>query len=379
MDMKRTEGTRLSQLGSSLIALGDAVKQMELCNPQQSEEKAKALYSKVYQQVCRFCSKTCWCWEEERAYTMEALTEACNVLDERGLSTETAFSSRFQGRCHRTGALEIALISQIEICRQQESRQTIQQEQRETIAHQLVQLGEQMQLMRDTSQTDVPAKQLVVGHASSGKETVSGDSWGVQDLEDGRMVQMLSDGMGSGEFAMQQSRLAVGLLQALLSGGLSMRLALNIVNTVLSFQYGGARFSTMDVSLWNLNTGRLELYKYGSAPSFIKNGRQVKRYDSDSLPVGILPRVEPVLLEHEIAEGDMLVMMSDGLYELNSDGFVWETIISCIPGSNPQLAAEYLMAIAASRIRSNQKKEAALHPGSTLHTDDMTILVSRLV
>ena len=233
--------------------------------------------------------------------------------------------------------------------------------------------------MREYSQIAVPEQKLVVGHASSGKETVSGDSWGVQDLEDGRMMLTLCDGMGSGELAMQQSRTAMELLKALLAGGLSIRLALNMVNTVVSFQYDGARFSTMDVSVWNLNTGRLELYKFGSAPSFIKNGRRVKIYDSDSLPVGILPRVEPALLEHEIAEGDLLIMMSDGLYELNSEGFVWENIISCMPGSNPQLVAEYLMAIAASRIRSNQKKEAALHPESEPHIDDMTILVSRLM
>lgn len=377
--VKQIEGKRLSQLGSSLIALGSAVKQLELCNPQQTEEMAKALYNNVYQQVCRFCSKACWCWEEERVYTIESLTEACNILDVRGLSIETAFSSRFQGRCHRTGALEIALINQIEACRQLESRQMAQAEQREVIAHQFIQLGEQMQQMRQISSANVPAKQLVVGHASSRKKPVSGDSWGVQDMEDGRLMQVLCDGMGSGELAMQQSRLAVELLQALLMGGLSMRLSLNMVNTVLSFQYGGVRFSTMDISLWNLNTGKLELYKYGSAPSFIKNGRQVELYESDSLPVGILPRVEPALLEHEIADGDLLIMMSDGLYDLNSDGFVWEHIIRCMPTSNPQLVAEYLMAIAASRIRSNERKHAALHPGGTLHTDDMTILVSRLV
>ena len=377
--MKRAEETRMWNLGNSLMILGDTVKRLELCNPQQTEEQAKTLYRNVYQQVCCFCSKKCWCWEEESVYTMESLTEACNVLNARGLSNETAFSSRFQGRCHRTGILEVALMNQMENCREQESRKLLQAEQRDLIAHQLVQLGEQLQRMREYSQIAAPEQKLVVGHASSGKEAVSGDSWGVQDLEDGRMMLTLCDGMGSGELAMQQSRTAMELLQALLAGGLSIRLALNMVNTVVSFQYDGARFSTMDVSVWNLNTGRLELYKFGSAPSFIKNGRRVKIYDSDSLPVGILPRVEPALLEHEIAEGDLLIMMSDGLYELNSEGFMWENIISCMPGSNPQLVAEYLMAIAASRIRSNQRKEAALHPDNEPHIDDMTILVSRLI
>ena len=192
------------------------------------------------------------------------------------------------------------------------------------------------------------------------------------------MVQILCDGMGSGQLAMEQSKLAVRLLQTLLSGGLSIRLSLSMINTVLSFQYGGVRFSTMDIALWNLHTGKIELYKYGAAPSFVKNGRKVVVYDGSSLPVGILPRVEASQLEHTIAQGDLLVMMSDGLYELNDDGFQWEQIISCLPTTNPQLAAEYLLAIATSRARSNQKKAAALHDGQDQRTDDMTVLVSRL-
>ena len=137
----------------------------------------------------------------------------------------------------------------------------------------------------------------------------------MQDLQDGRMVQILCDGMGSGQLAMEQSKLAVRLLQTLLSGGLSIRLSLSMINTVLSFQYGGVRFSTMDIALWNLQTGKIELYKYGAAPSFVKNSRKVAVYDGSSLPVGILPRVVASQLEHTIAQGDLLVMMPHGLYE----------------------------------------------------------------
>ena len=377
--MKQTEMIRLTQLGASLIALGKTVQQLELQPPRQEEDTVKQLYNKVYQQVCNYCSKKNWCWEEERTYTIEALAGACNVLEARGLCAETAFGSKFQGRCHRTGQLELVLLNQMENYRQQQSQWRVQEECRENIAHQLVLLGEQMQLMRAANSVEPHKKRLVIGHASSKKEQVSGDSWGVQDLEDGRMVQMLCDGMGCGELAMQQSRLAVQLLQKLLAGGLSIRLSLNIINTVLSFQYGGVRFSTMDVALWNLNSGKLELYKYGSAPSFIKNGRNVTAYAGDSLPVGILPRVEATLLEHSIADGDLLIMMSDGLYELNDDGFQWEQIIRSLPAANPQLIAEYLLAIATSRIRSNHKKAAAMHPDAEPHTDDMTVLVSRLV
>ncbi len=377
--VRKTEMARLTQLGGSFIELGNAVQQLELEQPQPEEEMAQQLYSKVYQQVCAFCHKKTWCWEEEQGYTVDALTAACNVLEDQGLGGETTFSTKFQGRCHRTGVLEVALFNQIENYQQQKRRYCQLDENRENIAQELIQLGEQMQLMRQSNNEDSHPQRLLVGYASSKKELVSGDSWGAQDLQDGRMVQILCDGMGSGELAMQQSKLAVQLLQTLLSGGLSMRLSLNIINTVLSFQYGGVRFSTMDIALWNLNSNKIELYKYGAAPSFVKNRKQVTAYHGDSLPVGILPRVEATQLEHEISAGDLLIMMSDGLYELHDEGFQWEKIIGCLPTTNPQLAAEYLLAIATSRQRSQQKRNKALYPDENLHRDDMTVVVSCLL
>lgn len=150
------------------------------------------------------------------------------------------FTTKFQGRCGRTGQLALALFNQIEGYKQQERQQRQLKETKENIAHQLVLLGEQMQVMRcGDDSMDAHQERLLVGHASSKKEQVSGDSWGVQDLQDGRMVQILCDGMGSGQLAMEQSKLAVRLLQTLLSGGLSIRLSLSMINTILSFQYGG--------------------------------------------------------------------------------------------------------------------------------------------
>lgn len=377
--VRKTETTRLAELGQSFVALGSALQQMELQQPQQQADVAQEMYRRVFQQVCQFCSKANWCWEEESTYTVEEWSNVCDVLERQGLGKHTAFSTKFQGRCSRTGQLEIALLNQIERYKQQEQQQTQREENKTNISQQLILLGEQMQLMRSGSgNAEQQTTRLLVGHASSKKEQVSGDSWGVQDLGDGRMVQILCDGMGSGELAMQQSKLAVHLLQTLLSGGLSIRLSLSIINTVMSFQYGGVRFSTMDIALWNLNTGKLELYKYGAAPSFIKNGRKVVSYDGTSLPVGILPRVEGSLLEHTIANGDLLITMSDGLYELNDNGFQWEQIISCLPTTNPQLAAEYLLAIAASQSHAKQKKAAQQTDGKESSADDMTVVVSRL-
>ena len=301
---------RWKHLGESFITLGNLLQQQASHMPVQQEDAARALYRNIYQQGCQFCSKARWCWGEEVAYTTEALSSACNGLELCGLQKESAFSSRFQGRCNRTGQLEIALFNQI--TQNQARRQQLVQieENKANISQQLIWLGEQMQLMRtNAGRGDMYTERLIVGYAGSKKEAVSGDSWGTIDLQDGRLVQILCDGMGSGMLAMEQSNVAVELLKTLLSGGLSVRLSLNIMNTVLSVQYGGVRFSTVDIAVWNLNTKKVELYKYGAAPSFVRNGRQVSTYVSESLPVGILPRVEGTMIEHSIQDGDLLIMI----------------------------------------------------------------------
>ena len=373
------EKFRWTSLGDSFIALGNVLQQEREMSAEQIELQAREVYGNVYQQVCRFCSKVRWCWGEEHTYTLEELHRVCDVLSLQGLCKESAFSNKFQGRCVRSRQMELALFHQITRNYEQTQIQKYYAENKEAIAQQFILLGEQMKLMRNTdAKASLHTERLAVGYASSKKEHISGDSWGVIDLQDGRLVQILCDGMGSGTSAMEQSNTAVQLLKSLLAGGLSIRLSLTMMNTVLALQYNGQRFSTADVAVWNLNRGKIELYKYGAAPSFVRNGQQICTYVSESLPIGILPRVEGTLAEHAIQQGDLLIMMSDGLYELTSNQFRWEDIIRCMPTANPQLMAEYLLAIATSRSRGNQKL-AEQNEEQVQEADDMTILVSRLV
>lgn len=370
---------RWENLCESFIALGNLLHSERVHIAISAEEQAREVYRSVYQQVCQFCSKARWCWGEEKDYTLESLGDACNRLMAEGLHKESVFQIKFQGRCSRARQLELVLFNQIAWNQQYMHMKKQRDETTANISQQLILLGEQMKLVRNHSnRCDHHSERLVVGHAGSRKESISGDSWGVVDLQDGRFVQILCDGMGSGPLAMEQSNIAVQLLKTLLSGGLSVRLSANIMNTVLTAHYNGIRFSTVDVAIWNLNTKKIELYKYGAAPSFVCNHRQICSYVSDSLPVGIISRVEGNIAEHTMQHGDLLIMMSDGLYELTNQHFRWEDIICRIPTTDPQLMAEYLLAIAISRSRGNQKL-AELQAEKSLAIDDMTILVSKLI
>lgn len=358
---------QLDRLSDIFMELGIELQAMALDKREQMEA-LQEIYQRVYGQVCIFCKKQVLCWQEEVDMTCEEFARACNLLDAQGLQDLSAFSSRFQGRCSKTGRLEIALYNQME---QYQYRWSLAQQQlkmKESIADQLIDIGMQLKQHEFQPESAHPY-QLLVGVSASEKagNTLSGDSWGIQELSGGRIVQILSDGMGTGAEANMQSATTVHLLKVLLAGGLDLPLSLRIVNTVLSLRFSGERFSTVDLAIWDYVEGKIEFYKLGATPSYVKRGKQVSAYEGASLPLGILPEVEGSRQEHRLQEDDLLVMMSDGLYDLEEKGiFQWEEVIRCIPTNDPQLAAEYLLAIAGSRSGRKQK-------------DDLTVVVSRLV
>lgn len=361
---------RINRLGQALQIVGDEIQKTDWTEDSQLEV-LENIYRQVHSQVCVFCKKEQLCWQEDAEFTYEAFAQACNHLDQWGLQKESCFLPRFQGRCTRAGQVEISLWNQMLQYQQQDMQRKQRLQEKQQIAQQLIAVGEQLthqeKLRLGLMGSD--KQQLLFGYANVQKRgnRLSGDSWGIQELSGGRIVQILSDGMGSGKEANLQSETTVRLLKILLYGGLTVDLALQMVNTILASRFSGERFSTVDLAIWHGTQQQLELIKYGATPSFIKNGKETIIYGGASLPVGILPKIEGCTHRHSLKQGDLLVMMSDGLYELNEPGiFQWEKVISSIPTDNPQLAAEYLMAIATSRSGKKAK-------------DDLTVLVSRLV
>lgn len=214
----------------------------------------------------------------------------------------------------------------------------------------------------------VMAPQVTVGCAmqNKGGKTISGDSWQSLILGSGKSAIILSDGMGSGEEARRQSSTTVKLLERLLAGGASHQLALEIVNAVLLLRSDEESFATVDLALLDTIKGQIEFVKISAAPSFIKRRHQVKTFKSYSLPVGILNEVDMEKQVYPLEVGDVLVMMSDGVYEMHKDDpEQWQQIIAQLPTDEPQLAADYLMAVAISRYGER--------PG-----DDLTVLVAKV-
>ena len=197
-------------------------------------------------------------------------------------------------------------------------------------------------------------------------DEVSGDSWSCINLQNRKFVMVLSDGMGTGRQASRESATAINLLEQLLGAGLSIKMAVDTVNSVLYLRSGEETFTTIDLTVINEVTGTVEFIKVGAVPSFIKRRTQVQVVKAKTLPVGILQQVEAETFVFPVQVGDLIINMSDGVFEV-IDGNIddWCRVIQALPQDDPQNIANYLIELARNTLRGKIK-------------DDLTVLVARI-
>lgn len=143
-----------------------------------------------------------------------------------------------------------------------------------------------------------------------------GDSVKITELGDGKVSLVLSDGMGSGNKAAKESRLTVECLSKLLLHGFDTDTAVKIVNSMLLLEATEDNFATVDMALIDQYSGEAEFLKIASAPSFLKRVHEVQTIRTKNLPIGILNQIEIEPVKVKLAANDVLIMVSDGIYDL---------------------------------------------------------------
>lgn len=195
-------------------------------------------------------------------------------------------------------------------------------------------------------------------------EDVSGDSYMFKSRLTGQAVMSLSDGMGSGNLACNDSEKVIDLAEQLLETGFSPRAALKLVNTVLLLTGKQERPVTLDLCLVDLYSGVLEIMKLGAVASFLIRKDQVEILETDYVPAGVVNPVEPVLLTKKLWAGDKVVMVSDGILDAmpgeDKEG-TFRDFLAGLPDAGPQETAEMILTFALSFHEEPQ--------------DDMTVLV----
>ncbi|MBQ6347312.1 MAG: SpoIIE family protein phosphatase, partial [Clostridia bacterium] len=162
-----------------------------------------------------------------------------------------------------------------------------------------------------------PRLRVRTGIACASREAGApcGDSHLTCMLDDERLLVLICDGMGSGEAACRESAVAVRLLGRFLRAGAACGLAIETVNALLLNRGGEEMFATVDMLIFNLNTGEAELVKLAACPSLILRGEALHKVEGGRLPMGILEKVQPGAQRTRLLPGDVLLMASDGVMD----------------------------------------------------------------
>lgn len=146
-----------------------------------------------------------------------------------------------------------------------------------------------------------------------GQNQVCGDCYEYFISNEGELYVILSDGMGSGSRARVDSAMACSVLSKLLKCGISMKTALEIVNTVLMVKSSDESFATLDICKIDLNSGEGAVYKAGAATTYIRLKDKLVRASLSSAPVGTGGKLSVPAQKFTIAGGDVVVMLTDGV------------------------------------------------------------------
>jgi len=208
-----------------------------------------------------------------------------------------------------------------------------------------------------------------VAHAAKDGGFISGDSYSTIELGLGKYAMAISDGMGNGERAHVESEETLQLLQKILQSGIEEQVAIKSINSILSLRTTDEIFSTLDLAMIDLQNASVKFLKVGSTPSFIKRGNKVMKIQASNLPMGILQEFDVDVVSEQLKAGDILIMMSDGIFEgpkhvENFDAWMKRKIKE-LKTDKPQEVADLIM-------------EEVIRSRAGLIEDDMTVLVAKI-
>ncbi len=195
-------------------------------------------------------------------------------------------------------------------------------------------------------------------------ETVNGDSALVFENREDKYYALISDGMGSGPDASLTSKMTGIFLSKLLGAGNRKHTVLKMLNNFIRNKNLEC-FATVDLLEIDLLKGEASFIKSGAAASYIVRRGRLFKIASTSLPIGITREMAAEEVKFKLEEGDLIVMVSDGISQSFEDG-VWllQTLSDEIDVNAP-------LSVISRKIleKAKQKNE---------RSDDMTVIAVRV-
>ncbi|HSQ88624.1 stage II sporulation protein E [Romboutsia sp.] len=197
-----------------------------------------------------------------------------------------------------------------------------------------------------------------------------GDNYTHMDINDSKYMIAISDGMGKGKKAYEESSITIDILEKMMDAKIEDEIIVNTINNMLLLKSSDEMFSTLDLGIIDLKKGLLETIKMGACSTYIKRYEDdIDLVSSSSLPVGILSDIKLDRKTVKIKDGDYVIMVSDGILDA---------------GKNNNMGDDWLIYFLKSIDTTNPKKIAnlildrALEIQDGIVEDDMTVLVTKV-
>lgn len=212
---------------------------------------------------------------------------------------------------------------------------------------------------RDRFDIDIAISQC----AASG--VINGDCCGWQELGDGRAVMVVSDGMGKGKKAAAESLMVTRTMISLLKAGVTVDLALKMINTIMLMKDDEDSYATLDMVTVDKRSGKAQFYKIGAAPTLIRRRSNVEEVKLSAVPLGIVNGLKVRYVETTLKKDDWIIMMSDGVSDGGPLHQIKETVAS-IRSHDPQTMSDLIINRAADSYIGKER-------------DDLTVMVARIL
>ena len=307
------------------------------CAPAQSE--ADSMFDGAAERVCRCCPRFHRCWQHRAALTYRALTGAADRILERGLARAEDLDPEFTAACCHLEGFVTAINQELDGVLYRRRYRSQLAESRRVLGESYACVADYLRSPPRTAPEAVPYRPLI-GVSTAGRRGSSGN--GDRGCHfpgaPGEYFVLLCDGMGTGEAAADVGAETVHTLRELLSAGMGCSSALRLLNSGYLLR-GSGSFATVDLLRLDLCTGAAALYKWGSAPSYLRQGEAVQRLGRPLPPPGLGPG--RAFEEHHftLEPGSLLVLVSDGAGTART-----AAEIAAFTGASPRELAALLIA-----------------------------------
>ena len=258
----------------------------------------EALLAKAKSQACAACSARNICLEQEK-------------LNVQMLHYPLSF------QCRKTGRMASELRRSQEQLRAMKADRERQRQYRGAVVQQYRFLSEFLRCLAD----QLPRRgdritahfRIEVSARSLSAEKANGDRCMAFPGPGCKYFVLLCDGMGTGVGAADAGDSTAELLRQMLSAGFPPEHAFRSVNSVLALR-GQAGAATLDLAEVRLDSGRIALYKWGAAPSWVLGRKRAEKIGTATPPPGIsVNESRETVTRLSLRRGEVLILLSDGV------------------------------------------------------------------